>query len=513
MSSHYPRTYLTAHCVKDAEFNVKLEYQSAVVAALPVFADFVARAGDHSTTESTSIICERLTLKWQQKIPHPCVAGVAESQDVPNIRSSGNIRRIFTYVDGEQLPDSLKVKNETPMAMSKRNSISERISSSRHRRIAPTSYGIRNAVIDLPLKENIIKSRSIHRLVQTMFIMAYLGPLDKDRESCDSIDEHVICKITAINETVIVFQPDISPDGVRLESRYGIYNAMVAIDEAKFDQISLMEQEDDWIQSREGANLFDVAEEGVMKFDYLIQIERAINFTHDGLYVEYKVELPNGLFASDVKAMSGKTQLSYTKADGQCYFWNDAATFAYTIQLSLSTKQSQPEAGFFSPRILFRVCAENVWGGHYVDGYGITSMPLIPGRHKISVNCWRPVDPKSRTAALQERFVAQAIDIKSFDQCTFNSAIATMGNKVSWIGLTTEGCGEVELQVDCIVQSRKFISQEDLQQMKYGTMMKRIGLHSNIHWRILKALLDFEEAKKHLLQVRSQPVPRLYFNM
>ncbi|VDM38503.1 unnamed protein product [Toxocara canis] len=384
-------------------FSVKLEYQSAVVAALPVFADFVARAGDHSTTESTSIICERLTLKWQQKIPHPVVF-TFESQDVPNIRSSGNIRRIFTYVDGEQLPDSLKVKNETPMAMSKRNSISERISSSRHRRIAPTSYGIRNAVIDLPLKENIIKSRSIHRLVQTMFIMAYLGPLDKDRESCDSIDEHVICKITAINETVIVFQPDISPDGVRLESRYGIYNAMVAIDEAKFDQISLMEQEDDWIQSREGANLFDVAEEGVMKFDYLIQIERAINFTHDGLYVEYKVELPNGLFASDVKAMSGKTQLSYTKADGQ-------------------------------------------------------------------------------------------------------------GNKVSWIGLTTEGCGEVELQVDCIVQSRKFISQEDLQQMKYGTMMKRIGLHSNIHWRILKALLDFEEAKKHLLQVRSQPVPRLYFNM
>lgn len=63
-------------------------------------------------------------------------------------------------------------------------------------------------------------------------------------ESYDPNDDQVICKITAINEKTIIFEPDAASDSIRLESRYGIYSASLSIDGTKFDEISLMEQED-----------------------------------------------------------------------------------------------------------------------------------------------------------------------------------------------------------------------------------------------------------------------------
>uniref|UniRef100_A0A915BFM3 Meckel syndrome type 1 protein n=1 Tax=Parascaris univalens TaxID=6257 RepID=A0A915BFM3_PARUN len=352
-----------------------------------------------------------------------------------------------------------------------------------------------------PMKEHMMKSRSIYRQTKTMFIMAYLGPFNKDSDSHEPNDDQVICKITAINEKTIIFEPDTASDSIRLEGRYGIYSASLSIDGTKFDEISLVEEEDDWIQSREQSFAFDIVEEGAMKLDYFIQIERAMSFPHDGLYVEYKVELPGALVPTGVQTMGGTTQISYSNE-------NDVATFAHLISLSTSTKRCDTETDFFMPRVLFRVCAESAWGRHYVDGYGVASLPVMPGRHEITVNCWRPVNRMNRKAALQERFVSQAVDVKSFEECCFKNPLATMGKRTSWIGLTAETSGALQLKVDCIVQSRLFISQEHLHQMKYGTMMNRFGLHSNVHWRILKALLDFEQAKKQLLQVRSQRVPR-----
>uniref|UniRef100_A0A9J2P2R2 Uncharacterized protein n=1 Tax=Ascaris lumbricoides TaxID=6252 RepID=A0A9J2P2R2_ASCLU len=501
MSAHGSRTYLTTYCIRNAEFDVKLEYIGAVFGALPSYEDFLAKA----TKQSTSVLCEQIALKWQQKVPHPCNDALVPSSVMFFMHIAVRKWSDLFARTLEQQKQS-KVESETPMSIDKRNDITERISNSRNRRIAPTSYGGRNPVIDLPVKEHMMKSRSIYRQTKTMFIMAYLGPFDKDSESYDPNDDQVICKITAINEKTIIFEPDAASDSIRLESRYGIYSASLSIDGTKFDEISLMEQEDDWIQSREGSSTFDVVEEGAMKLDYLIQIERAMGFPHDGLYAEYKVELPGALVPTGVQTMGGRTQIAYSNE-------NDVATFAHLIPLSISTGRSDTETEFFMPRVLLRVCAESAWGRHYVDGYGVASLPIMPGRHEITVNCWRPVNRMSRKAALQERFVSQAVDVKSFEECCFKNPLATMGKRTSWIGLTAETSGELQLKVDCIVQSRLFISQEHLRQMKYGTMMNRFGLHSNIHWRILKALLDFEEAKKHLLQVRSQRIPRLDFNV
>ncbi|VDK49700.1 unnamed protein product [Anisakis simplex] len=419
---------------------------------------------------------------------------------------------------------------------------------------------VRNAIIDLPLKEHMRKSRNIIHSMQTMFIMAYLGPLDRHRESCDVKDEHIICKITSIDGTMIIFEPKgVLDAGIRIESRYGIYNATVTVDDIKFDQLSMIERDQDldWMHKGDGSdtnsNTFDITDEGITKIDYLLQIgnnshnddnnkykddNRALNFVHDGLYVEYRIELPPGnggvteavntgvdvQYEDSIRTIiSGKTQICCTKT----YEKDDVASFAHLIRFSshLETKPSELIGNEYDnnstdenwllhhqeARLLVRICAESDWGRYYVDGYGMLMLPITPGRHHLTINCWRPVDRNNRHAKLKERFVAQASDLINSDHLF---SFRNNDNKWSRIGLTTEGSGQLEVICDCIVQSRQFISSTHLQHLKYGTMMNRIGLHSNLHWRILKALMDFEEAKKHLLKVRSeQPVPKLNFNL
>lgn len=70
------------------------------------------------------------------------------------------------------------------------------------------------------------------------------------------------------------------------------------------------------------------------------------------------------------------------------------------------------EEPFRWPRLLFKVLAEDKWQRYYVAGYGSTSLPTIPcATQKISVNCWRPINPHSSLCKLHEQFIGQAVDI------------------------------------------------------------------------------------------------------
>ena len=57
------------------------------------------------------------------------------------------------------------------------------------------------------------------------------------RDSYDMHNEYVVCRITVLNDTILVFEPDISLGGIKLESRYGIYSATVTVNQTTFDAI------------------------------------------------------------------------------------------------------------------------------------------------------------------------------------------------------------------------------------------------------------------------------------
>uniref|UniRef100_A0A0N5ABN7 B9 domain-containing protein 1 n=1 Tax=Syphacia muris TaxID=451379 RepID=A0A0N5ABN7_9BILA len=239
-----------------------------------------------------------------------------------------------------------------------------------------------------------------------------------------------------------------------------------------------------------------------MQTIYNLILEQGINFEHDELYVEYKIEVPAGVHVND-ENNEGCTHTSLAKSvEG-----NDIAIFSYnfSVQLLMDTKVTDD---FFWPRILVKVNAEDLWGRYYIDGYGFTMLPQSPGRHTVTIPCWKPLDPLNKRAALFNYFVSQSIDIDHLKL----GELLTQSKRVSRIGLATETSGDLKLNISCILQAKNFIPRDLLRQMTYNSAIKRAGLHSNLHWKIMKVLIEFEKAKSQFIETRNRFEPNSDFN-
>lgn len=156
-------------------------------------------------------------------------------------------------------------------------------------------------------------------------------------------------------------------------------------------------------------------------------VEEAVNFPHDGLFVEYAVELPENVKALQESQVLGRTQLCNTADSATvcdvsqlCFymklFQGDVARFSFPIELTLEYSPSIPLASSgsgFWPRLLLRVVSEDYWQRHYVDGYGSVALPIQAGHQRVSVDCWRPVNPQSNSSKTRELFLGQAVDLSS----------------------------------------------------------------------------------------------------
>ncbi|VDN57100.1 unnamed protein product, partial [Dracunculus medinensis] len=225
-------------------------------------------------------------------------------------------------------------------------------------------------------------------------------------------------------------------------------------------------------------------------FFFFFILARGFDFPHNGLYVEYKFELPSQFTLMENENEIKSTNICYSKEVISVTY------FSHIFSASIKNTENPFDAKFFLPRLLFRVCADGYWGKFYVDGYAELSLPTYPGRHKFLVDCWRPINSKDRQSKLFDYFIGQAVDLKSIDCCGINQTINSEKLRMSRIGIETETSGQLEIIIDCALQGYEYLSKEILQQIKYGKMMNRIGIHSNIHWHILRVLLEFEEAKK-----------------
>lgn len=158
------------------------------------------------------------------------------------------------------------------------------------------------------------------------------------------------------------------------------------------------------------------------------------------------------------------------------------------------------------PHLLCKVVSEDYWQRCFVNGYGQVSLPTTPGKHSLEVFCWRPVNPNNHLAKMKDFFLGQAVDIHSIEnQGIIDSAI---GNTVSNVSILSESSGKLTFTVHCLRQSRQFISKEVLRSLQYGTLLSKVGLSGSLHWRIIKVLMQFEEARLQLIRLRSQKLPK-----
>ncbi|KAI6227294.1 Meckel syndrome type 1-like protein [Aphelenchoides fujianensis] len=347
-----------------------------------------------------------------------------------------------------------------------------------------------------------------------MQIVGYFGPWN---EPYDPQNEVVLCTLQLVGQRVLHAQPDFGTHPI--DTPIGHYSFRVWIEPtAQFDSIGAgIGQEFDIADDQssvfnsihEDQFKFELPDKGNVLLTYLIVIEEAIDFPHDGLCIEYEVELPPNMRWASVDQSRGRTQRCATVSSYQM----DIARFSFPIELcityDLNSDSFDLAAGFRWPRLMFRVLAEDQWSRYYVDGYGSTALPTAPATNqKLTVDCWRPVNPKSSLARLREQFIGQPVDLLPTDSSTMKTAFSELGRIHSKVGIAAEGSGTITLSVNCMRQSRHYISQDVLRTLRYGRFINNIGLNSNLYWRITKVLMQFEEAKRQLVRLRKQPLPK-----
>ncbi|KAK6752144.1 hypothetical protein RB195_003515 [Necator americanus] len=362
---------------------------------------------------------DELNLQWQQKIsPHTLNSDI--DQD-----TSRKEPRLFTYVDGDELPQQLKIRTN-PQSVE--------------------ATGTRTGY-----------------------------------EPYDGRDELVICRVTLLNDRSIIFEPRLSHNGYRIQSKIGEYLAMVHVWDDHFtpiyDQLEVMTLAPPIPETQS----FELPQEDVTQFVSLMNIDYASDFDYKTICIEYVAYFPEGTTCT---SNNTEGQTSQCSAD-------ENSLFHFSIPI---------EFNFVAPKIStfhlrFRVRSEDYWGRQYVAGYASLIPLLSPGRTDYRVECWRPIRVGDNASELQELFIGQSIDIDFLNW--------KEDGVISRAGLTTQSSGTLHISITNIVQRRDYMTRETLNHMKYGAMFGRMGMRSDLYWRIMKVLMEFEEAKRQLLNVRA----------
>uniref|UniRef100_A0A915E2E7 Uncharacterized protein n=1 Tax=Ditylenchus dipsaci TaxID=166011 RepID=A0A915E2E7_9BILA len=309
------------------------------------------------------------------------------------------------------------------------------------------------------------KQSSLAKSEQTMCIMGYFGNLEQQQQlsglsnGYDPVDEHLLCQVTLQNE-----RPDMETThilsrsknrAIRVRSSHRAFDESLRISKGENEG----EEEGDTTQQKYG--LFDLPEAHMHWMHYFINIEEGINFLHDGLFVEYTVELPANVQAVDKDQLNGRSQLCYSKGEGR----NDVVRFSLPIQFTLAYPTWRRKYGEVVtwPRLLLRIVSEDNWHRFYIDGYASMGLPIQPGQYRQGVDCWRVVNPHSHQATMRELYLGQAVDLKNLE----------------------------------LAGSRDANEQWD--EWKHAL-------------RIMKVLNEFEHAKQQLLRLRTKKMPLMKFN-
>ncbi|CAA9991435.1 MecKel-Gruber Syndrome (MKS) homolog [Caenorhabditis elegans] len=396
-----------------------------------------------------------VTFKWKQKV------GRAENSN----------RRIFTLRDGDEFPDYLSRFKPTE--------VSEPAENKKESEYPHNDYIVyRKSAASRP---TIKKSY--------LYIFARLGPMDIEDPSAVEL----ISRITVTDTNRLTVEPAINQaddEGIVLETKFGDYTVKIQIDDVENEKSTEDQLVDNKIgRSRKArasvtsipeSETFMAARDGLVETVVHVKLIKGVNFLFDeGLTIDYKLQMPRGIKLKSENATGRSQRYSSAEQDG------GDINFGYFLEFVFESRNTD-----FCPLLMLRFMAVDYWGRQYIAGYGSGYVSLTPGKSLSKIHLWRPISHNS----LYEMFVGQAIDIDYF---------GTPKSSLERVGRDGQPSGIVIMKTDCVAQSRQFMARDILYQLKYGSKMADMGLRSDFYQRIIKVLMEFEEARSKLIIARA----------
>ncbi|CAJ0928365.1 unnamed protein product [Ranitomeya imitator] len=372
--------------------------------------------------------------------------------------------RIFTYTDydrytnlEEHCQSVTTSEHETPTFLA------DRMANVRRRRQDKRSMdgvGIRSRLVTWKPSEEFVKmNHIINTPVQTMYIMADLGPIGKLglKEN-----EHVLCTIRVDSNGVITLKPDVTgtkgPYRLEVEThkrelwRFSVQHVSESVQQEEQEREEILYRDlygrhKEYLNNLVGSD-FEMPPTGALRLFINGEIVSAHGYEYDNLYVHFFMELPKHWSSPAFQELSGVTQSCRSKADERENVAHFCHPFSFEIFLSEEVESEDLPQW---PVLYFEVLSLDFWQRYRVEGYGSVVLPQTPGMHNITAQTWRPVE-QGTVSELRRFFIGGSPELEDMTYAKIPGTF--QGERLSRFGFRTETTGRVVFRVHSIHQSR-----------------------------------------------------------
>uniref|UniRef100_F6YN29 MKS transition zone complex subunit 1 n=1 Tax=Monodelphis domestica TaxID=13616 RepID=F6YN29_MONDO len=434
-------------------------------------------------------------------------------QEILELEASGGRknRRIFTYTDSdrytnleEHFQKMTTSENEVP------SFLVERMANVRRRRQDRTSREgslLKSRIITWrPTEEFIRNNHVINTPLQTMYIMADLGPYGKLGQKNY---EQVLCTLKVDSNGVITVKPDFTdnkgPYRIEMEGekqevwKYTIDNVSSPAqreEEEREQRVfkDLYDRHKEYLSSLVGSD-FEMTIPGSLRFFVNGEVVSAQGYEYDSLYVHFQLELPDNWLSPPHQQLSGITQTCVTKSlgmDNVAYF-----SYPFTFEMSFFHEDASPDSLPQWPVLYFEVISLDFWQRYRIEGYGSIVLPSTPGTHTLTISTWRPVE-LGTVSELRRFFIGGSLELEDLSYVRIPGTF--QGRRLSRFGFRTKTTGSVTFRFHCLLQSRAFLD-SSLPWRKRQSVMDLMGRFSQ-QSSIINVMEAFQRARRRMQEAR-----------
>uniref|UniRef100_A0A4W3IIZ6 MKS transition zone complex subunit 1 n=1 Tax=Callorhinchus milii TaxID=7868 RepID=A0A4W3IIZ6_CALMI len=464
---------------------------------------------------------EEVVVGWQEKLFSQFEIDLFRSQaacqspldlqyhnEILGLESTGyrKNQRIFTYTDFDRYTNTEEhsqsvttSSREEPLYLVERMA---QVRRRRHdRRTTEGSIPKSRIITWEPSKDFMRNSHVLNTPMQTMYIMGDLGPYGKlgHREH-----EYVLCTIKVDNNGVIIVKPDFSgskvPYSLETEGEkrdlwlYTIND--VSVTAAREEQEKEQNLYKDLYSRHKEylTTLVGIEFETVMCADHWVFSVSAQDYDYDNLYVHFFLELPTKWWNPNNQQLSGVTQTCSTKVEGQVRS-SGAKVYGF-VTLTLASDWLP-----HWPVLYFEVLSLDFWQRYRTEGYGYVNIPISPGCHTLTCQTWRPVQPG--TSELRRFFIGGSPELEDMTYVRVPSTFK--GERLSRFGFRTQTTGSVTFKLNCIQQSRDFVSLSTMRERRQN-ILERLG--SSTQQTSVQAVLEAFQKAQRRMQAARENLPK-----
>ncbi|XP_051850162.1 tectonic-like complex member MKS1 isoform X4 [Antechinus flavipes] len=366
---------------------------------------------------------------------------------------------------------------------------------------------LKSRIITWEPSEEFIKSNHvINTPLQTMYIMADLGPYGKlgQRDY-----EQVLCTLKVDSNGVITVKPDftdnrgpyrIVTEGEKQELwKYTIKNVSSPAqreEEEREQRVfkDLYGRHKEYLSSLVGSD-FEMAVPGSLRLFVNGEVVSAQGYEYDNLYVHFFVELPEYWSSPSYQQLSGVTQTCVTKSVGM----DEVAYFSYPFTFEASFFHDTEALEDLSqwPVLYLEVISLDFWQRYRVEGYGSIVLPTAPGSHTITASTWRPVE-LGTLAELRRFFIGGSLELEDLSYVRIPGTFK--GDRLSRFGFRSKTTGSVTFRFNCLQQSMAFLESGSTWK-KMQSVLEGIGRFSQQN-NIFNVLEAFQRARRRMQEAQ-----------